>query len=139
MIRFAHKDRFFISEDLMGFADRQVEEKVFETRVDLLLYGAAYSIRNNLSPAESFQRHDLGMSPSSLSEEFRTSFELIVPAYCEDMSESVPSDAKELMNIVCCLGIEGARKLAEDWKAMSRSQILNYILMQEDKGINKSE
>jgi len=128
MIKFADQDRFFISEDLMGFADKQVEEKIFETRVDFLLYGAAYAIKNNLSPAKSFQRHDLGMRPSSLPEEFRASFELIVPAYCEDMSLPVPSEPKEFMSVVCCLGIEGGRKLYEDWKAMSRSQIMKKII-----------
>jgi len=139
MIKFADQDRFFISEDLMGFADKQVEEKIFETRVDFLLYGAAYAIKNNLPPANSFQRHDLGMRPSSLPEEFRSLFELIVPTYCEDMSLPIPSEPKEFINVVCCLGIEGAKELRDQWKSMSRSQILNYILMQQDKNINKPE
>jgi len=133
MIKFADQDRFFISEDLMGFADKHVEEKIFETRVDLLLYGAAYAIKNNLSPAKSFQKHDLGMRPSSLPEEFRAAFELTIPTYCEDMSLPVPSEGKDLMNVVCCLGIEGTRKLFENWKAMSRSQILNSILCSSEK------
>ena len=128
MIKFADQDRFFISEDLMGFADKQVEEKIFETRVDLLLYGVAYAIKNNLAPAKSFQRHDLGMRPSSLPEEFRSVFELTVPAYCEGASLPVPSEPKELMNVVCCLGIEGARELSGKWKGISRSQVLNSII-----------
>ena len=128
MIKFADQDRFFISEDLMGFVDKLVEEKIFETRVDLLLFGAAYAIKNNLPPAKTFQRHDLGMRPSSLPEEFRSLFELITPTYCEDISIVTPSEPKELMNVVCCLGIEGAKRLSKNWKGMSRSQILNSVI-----------
>ena len=130
MIEFAHQDRFFISEDLMGFADKLVEEKIFETGIDFLLYGAAYAIRNNLLPTDNdnFQRHTLGTLPISLPSETKSGFELIVPTYCEEKSLPSLSEAKDLMNVVCCLGIEGARKLAEDWKAMSRSQILNSVI-----------
>ena len=135
MIKFAEQDRFFISEDLMGLADKLVEEKTFETRVDFLLYAAAYAIRNDLSPAIDFKRHDLGMRASSLPSNLKISFEIIIPKYCEDKSISIPSDPKGLMNTVCCLGVEGARKLSDIWETMSRSQKLNHILNVEKVNI----
>lgn len=128
MIKFAEQDRFFISEDLMGLADKLVEEKTFETRVDFLLYGAAYAIRNDLSPAIDFKRHDLGMRSSSLPSNLKISFEMVIPKYCEEKSITIPSEPKDLMNTICCLGVEGARKLSDIWKTMSRSQKLNHIL-----------
>jgi len=128
MIKFTEQDRFFISEDLMGIADKLVEEKTFETRVDFLLYAAAYAIRHDLSPAIDFKRHDLGMRASSLPSNLKVSFEIVIPRYCEEKSIAIPSEPKDLMNTVCCLGIKGGRKLSDIWKTMSRSQKLNYIL-----------
>ncbi len=128
MIKFSEQDRFFISEELIGQADKLVEEKTFETRVDFLLYGAAYAISNNLLPATGFKRHPLGQILSSLPSDLKISFEMVISKYCEEKSIAIPSEPKELMNTVCCLGIEGARKLSDIWKTMSRSQKLNHIL-----------
>ena len=74
------------------------------------------------------KKHDLGMRASSLPANLKVSFEIIIPKYCGDKSISIPSEPKDLMNAVCCFGIEGARKLSDIWKTMSRSQKLNHIL-----------
>lgn len=139
MIKFAEQDRFFISEDLMGLADKLVEEKTFETRVDFLLYGAAYAISNNILPTTDFKRHYLGMILSSLPSDLKISFEMVIPKYCEEKSITIPSEPKDLMNTVCCLGVEGARKLSDIWKTMSRSQKLNHILDVEKENVVKDK
>jgi len=61
MVHLQGTERLFISEDLIGYADKLKEDGVFSRRLDLLLMGFSHAVTNEIPPVESSEisRHEL--------------------------------------------------------------------------------
>lgn len=128
MLHLNPSHKIFISEDLIGYADRLVEERVFPRRIDLLLLGFSYAVNNNIEPATDFKRHELHYT-SGIDPDTRLAAEAVAQWYARELgrADEIDSDRK-LLDFICAMGIAGVRALRERWEGKRRSQIQWDIL-----------
>lgn len=126
MNKLKSNQRLFLSEDLMGYADLLKTNGTLPRRVDFLLLGFSYAITNNLLPAENVKRHPL-IQVDSLAEDTKLIIGIISHWYARKQSLGEPDDSGKLLELICYLGITGARKLKERWESRSKSQIQSDI------------
>lgn len=125
MIKFEPSRQFYISKDLLGYADKLIQEGTFRRRVDLLLLGFAFAVRNEIVPAEEYQRHDL-IYVNNL-KKMLLPVEVAGNWYARQLGYILKND-KELLDFVCAVGIAGTRELKERWSERRKSQIQWDIL-----------
>lgn len=121
MLHLQPGQRLFISEDLIGYADKLDADGVFPRRLDLLLYGFAYAVANELKPAENVQRHELIRAMYLDDEELPVS--AVAQWYNRKLGYDPLDDEQDLLDFVCRVGIAGVRALRERWEGRSKSQI----------------
>jgi hypothetical protein len=121
MLHLQPGQRLFISEDLIGYADKLDADGVFPRRLDLLLYGFAYAVANELEPAEDVQRHELIRAMYLDDEELPVS--AVAQWYNRKLGHDPLDDEQDLLDFTCRVGIAGVRKLRERWEGRSKSQI----------------
>ena len=122
MIHLETHQRLFISEDLIGFADRLKNEGTVPRRVDLLLLGFSYAVNNQLLPAEDAKRHEL-TRVVTLGEEPKLAVEAVAQWYARALGLPEFADESELLDFIIRVGIAGVRVLQERWEGKSKSQI----------------
>lgn len=121
MIRLSSSQRFFISEDLMGFLDTLMNDGVFQRRVDFLMLGYSYAITHQLAPAENYTRNVV--TTILTREDMKLLLEAMTHWYLEDIGYPPVENEKQLLERICELGIAGCRELRNQWEQKSPSQI----------------
>jgi hypothetical protein len=121
MLHLQPGQRLFISEDLIGYADKLDDDGVFPRRLDLLLYGFAYAVTNEFEPAEDVQRHELIRAMYLDDDELPVS--AVAQWYNRKLGRDPMDDEQELLDFTCRVGIAGVRELKEKWEGRSKSQI----------------
>lgn len=127
MIRLSGTERVFISKDLIGFADRLTEENTIAIRLDLLMLGFGYAIKNRLLPADQFAKHEL-VRAQSLGDR-SLAYEIAANWYAGELGllEEI-DDGNALIDFICRLGITGVRALQKQWEFKGKSQIQWHIM-----------
>jgi hypothetical protein len=126
MLHLQPGQRLFISEDLIGYADKLDDDGVFPRRLDLLLYGFAYAVTNELEPAEDVQRHELIRAMYLDDDELPVS--AVAQWYNRKLGRDPMDDEQELLDFTCRVGIAGVRELKEKWEGRSKSQVQRIVL-----------
>jgi hypothetical protein len=121
MLHLQPGQRLFISEDLIGYADKLDADGVFPRRLDLLLYGFTYAVANELEPANDVQRHELIRAMYLDDEELPVS--AVAQWYNRKLGHDPLDDEQDLLDFTCRVGIAGVRALRERWEGRSKSQI----------------
>lgn len=120
MIQLQPGQRLFISKDLMGYADKLNEDGVFQKRLDLLLYGFAYAVENELPPANDVRRQELirvmYMGDNQLP------FTAVAQWYARKLDVDI-DDEHDLLDFLCRVGISGVEALRERWEGRRKSQV----------------
>lgn len=127
MIKLDPTKKFFISEDLIGYADKLIKEGTFRRRVDLLLVGFSYAVNNQISPADDYQRHEL-IYVNNL-KEMLLPVEATANWYSRDLGYQLEDDG-QLLEFICAVGIAGTRVLQDRWRERRKSQIQFDVLAQ---------
>lgn len=120
MIRLSGTEDIYISEDLLGYVDKLREEGTITRRVDLLLMGFSYAVTHELAPAENFPRHSL-IKVYGI-DDMKLVIEATAQWYAERIRYSLESSS-DLLNLICGLGVAGARELRDQWREKSKPQI----------------
>jgi len=131
MIHLQGIERIFISEDLIGYADKLTEDGVFPRRLDLLVLGFSYAVTEEIPPADDFDRHEL-VRAVSLGDQ-KLPVEAVAQWYAQKLDREVPRDEHDLLDFICRTGIAGVRKLQEKWEGRSKSQIQWDIIRGKSK------
>lgn len=123
MVHLQGTERLFISEDLIGYADKLTEDGVFSRRLDLLLMGFSHAVTNEIPPvdADAITRHELTRAVSLGDQQLP--IEAVAHWYAQKMDREVPEDEHDLLDFICRTGIAGVRELREKWEGRSKSQI----------------
>jgi hypothetical protein len=123
MVHLQGTERLFISEDLIGYADKLTEDGVFSRRLDLLLMGFSHAVTNEIQPVDASEitRHELTRAVSLGDQQLP--IEAVAQWYAQKLDREVPKDEHELLDFICRTGIAGVRKLQEKWVGRSKSQI----------------
>lgn len=121
MVHLQGTERLFISEDLIGYADKLTRDGVFPRRLDLLLLGFSYAVTNRLSPAGDVKRHELTRAVSL--DESQLPVEAVAHWYAREIDQGELVDEGSLLDFICRVGTAGAGALSERWKGRSKSQI----------------
>jgi len=120
MIKIDPTKKFFISEDLIGYADKLIEEGTFQRRVDLLLVGFSFAVNNRIEPAGEYQRHEL-IYVNNL-KEMLLPIEATANWYSRELGYNLEDDG-QLLEFICAVAIAGTRELQNRWKERRKSQI----------------
>lgn len=120
MIKLDPTKKFFISEDLIGYADKLIEEGTFRRRVDILLVGFAFAVNNQIPPASEYQRHEL-IYVNNL-KDMLLPIEATANWYARELSYSLEDDG-QVLEFICAVGIAGTRELQSRWRERRKSQI----------------
>lgn len=128
MIHLQGTERLFISEDLIGYADKLTEDGVFSRRLDLLLMGFSHAVTNEIPPVgtDEITRHELTRAASL--GDHQLPVEAVTHWYAQKLDRKVPEDEHDLLDFICRAGIAGVQKLQEKWEGRSKSQIQWEIL-----------
>lgn len=127
MIHLKGTESLYTSEDLAGFSDKLVGDGTLPRRIDLILLGFSYAVTQGLSPVETFKRHEL-LKAMSVNESDRRAVEAVAQWYAKQQGWPTAENEKGLLDLMCRLGIAGARELRDRWKGKSKSQIQWDIL-----------
>lgn len=130
MIKLDPTKKFFISEDLIGYADKLIEEGTFRRRVDLLLVGFSYAVNNQIEPAGEYQRHEL-IYVNNLKDALLP-IEATANWYARELGYQLEDDG-QLLEFICAVGIAGTRSLQDRWRERRKSQIQFDILVHISK------
>ena len=122
MIHLESAQRLAISEDLIGFSDRLSKEGTVPRRVDLLLLGFGYAVKNQFLPAEEVERHEL-IRVSGLGDEAQLAIEAVASWHARALNLPELADESELLDFIIRVGVAGVRALKERWEGKSKSQI----------------
>lgn len=128
MLHFKLSDRYFISEDLHGFATKLTEEGVFPRRLDLLFLGFGYAVQNQLPLANDLKKRDLTQVGPSLDEDDRFAYEALTAWYAKKLGVTELSDDAQLLDLFCRVGIAGVQALQKRWEGKGKSQIIADVL-----------
>ncbi len=121
MIHLQGTERLYISEDLIGYADKLSKDGVFPRRLDLLLLGFSYAVTNGLLPAEGARRHELTRA-ESLGDQ-KLPIEAVAHWYARKLGQDEPETEHELLDFIFRTGVAGVRALRERWEGRGKSQI----------------
>jgi len=134
MIHLQGTERLFISEDLIGYADKLTKDGVFPRRLDLLLLGFSHAVTNEIPPADSkdVTRHELTRAVS-LGEQ-QLPVEAVAHWYGRKLDRDAPEEEHELLDLICRTGIAGVQRLRERWESRSKQQIQMDIIRSLDGG-----
>ena len=127
MIRFPDSGRIHLDEGLMGFADTLAQQRIVQTRLDLLLIGAAHAIRQKIPPLEKINRHEL-IRVGGLDDDRRLLFEALLPSYASELGLAAPENGKELLDLLERAGSAGFSILKIEWDQLSSGQIRMRLL-----------
>jgi len=133
MVHLQGTERLFISEDLIGYADKLTEDGVFSRRLDLLLMGFSHAVTNEIPPvdADEITRHELTRAVSLGNQQLP--IEAVAHWYAQKLDREVPEDEHDLLDFICRTGIAGVRKLQEKWEGRSKSQIQWSIIKKSNE------
>jgi len=128
MVHLQGTERLFISEDLIGYADKLTEDGVFSRRLDLLLMGFSHAVTNEIPPVDAGEitRHELTRAVSLGDQQLP--IEAVAHWYAQKLDREVPEDEHDLLDFICRTGIAGVQELREKWSGRSKSQIQWDIL-----------
>jgi hypothetical protein len=128
MIHLQGTERLFISEDLIGYADKLTEDGVFSRRLDLLLMGFSHAVTNEIPPvdANEITRHELTRAVSLGDQQLP--IEAVAHWYAQKLNCEVPENEHDLLDFICRTAIAGVLELREQWEGRSKSQIQWDIL-----------
>lgn len=126
MFKFPSSGKFFVTQDLMGFLDDLVNQKIFSRRLDALIFGFSVALVSNLEPAVPQKRHEL-TDVFSLADDERHVCEAMTHCYLVDRSVE-PKDEREHLDFFCRLGMSGLMEMRKRWKGRGVPQILQDIL-----------
>lgn len=123
MVHLQGTERLFISEDLIGYADKLTEDGVFSRRLDLLLMGFSHAVTNEIPPvdASDISRHELTRAVSL--DDQQLPIEAVAHWYAQKLDREVPEDEHDLLDFICRTGVAGVQELREKWEGRSKSQI----------------
>ena len=127
MIRLKGNERLFISEDLIGYSDELVKQGTVPRRVDFLFLGFGYAIKNELQPADDYERHPL-ISTLSIDSKMMMPIEATAQWYAGKRGYPELTEESELLTLICSIGIAGARELQKRWAVRRKSQIQMDIM-----------
>jgi hypothetical protein len=132
MVHLQGTERLFISEDLIGYADKLTEDGVFSRRLDLLLMGFGHAVTNEIPPVDAHEitRHELTRAVSLGDQQLP--IEAVAHWYVQKLDREVPEDEHDLLDFICRTGIAGVLELRDKWEGRSKSQIQWSILKVED-------
>lgn len=128
MVHLQGTERLFISEDLIGYADKLTEDGVFSRRLDLLLMGFSHAVTNEIPPVEAddITRHELTRAVSLGDQQLP--IEAVAHWYAQKLGREVPEDEHDLLSFICRTGIAGVQELQEKWEGRSKTQLQWSIL-----------
>jgi len=131
MVHLQGTERLFISEDLIGYADKLTEDGVFSRRLDLLLMGFSHAVTNEISPvgADEITRHELTRAVSLGGQQLP--IEAMAHWYAQELDQELPEDQHDLLDFICRTGIAGVEELQERWEGRSKTQVQWSILKQQ--------
>jgi len=121
MIRLSPNQRFYTSEDVIGYTDTLMRDGVITKLIDFLMLGYSYAVVHQLPPAENIQRHQLTYITTR--EDMILTIEAMTHWYLESIGYPPVEDEKQLLERICELGIAGCRELKSQWEQKSKSQI----------------
>ena len=133
MVHLQGTERLFISEDLIGYADKLTEDGVFSRRLDLLLMGFSHAVTNEIPPvdADEITRHELTRAVSLGDQQLPV--EAVAHWYAQKLDRTLPENEHELLDFICRTGIAGVQELRQNWEGRSKSQIQwSIIQLQSD-------
>lgn len=94
MVHLPGTERLYISEDLIGFADKLTNDGVFPRRLDLLPLGFSHVVMEGLPPAEEATRREL-MRAVSLQDQ-QLPIEAVAHWYARELGQDAPESEGEL-------------------------------------------
>jgi len=128
MVHLQGTERLFISEDLIGYADKLTEDGVFPRRLDLLLMGFSHAVTNEIPPVDNSEitRHELTEAVSLGKKQLPV--EALAHWYAQKLGRELPEDGYELRDLICRTGIAGVQELRVKWEGRSKAQVQWNIL-----------
>jgi len=120
-------DNVYISEDLVGYAQKLKNDGVVPRQIDLLLLGFAYAVEKGISPLEKMTRKDMARA-IIIDKDLRIAVEATAAWHAKQIGAPVPDDDKKLLDFICRLGSAGVQTLQKEWEGKSRSQIALSVL-----------
>lgn len=123
MIRLNGTERFYISEDLVGLASQLSKDGTIPRMVDLLFLGFGYAVQNELLPVEVKKKHELVAVSNFQGDDMLLALEATAQWYAEKIGDTLPTESSELLNLICEIGVIGARELGKRWVSRRKSQI----------------
>ena len=123
MVHLQGTERLFISENLIGYADKLTEDGVFPRRLDLLLMGFSHAVTNEIPPvdADEITRHELTRAVSLGDQQLP--IEAVAHWYAQKLNREVPENEHDLLDFICRTGIAGVHELRKRWDGRSKSQV----------------
>jgi hypothetical protein len=126
MIHLESNQRLHISKDLRGYVDKLIDDGTIPYAVDFLQLGFAHAVREELEPANEFERHTITTSTDILG-----NTKLVVEAVCQwyarKLQSADPTTKEDLLNLICALAISGGRELKNRWGSRSKLQIQGHV------------
>jgi hypothetical protein len=127
MIHLKSNQRLYISKDLRGYVDKLISDGTVPYAVDFLKLGFAYAVREELAPADSFQRHEITASTDILGSS-RVVIEAIGHHYARETEKLQLRNSSDLLELICDIAISGGQQLRSRWEARRKSQVQQDII-----------
>ena len=127
MLHLQSNQRLYISEDLLGYVDKLIDDGTIPYVVDFLKLGFAYAVTNELPPATKFSRHEITDNTDILGKAKHV-MEATSQWYARKLEWDTLEDSTELLRFTCNTGIAGGRRLKDEWRTRSKTQVLSEII-----------